>query len=275
MIYTEFLGFTCFILIGMSLGLLGGGGSILTLPTLVYVLGISPLISSTYSLFIVGIVSLIGAIHYIYKRQVHYLSAIVFAVPALIFVSITRLYLKSTSLLITNHPGIFLKDQNFFIMLLFVGLIIWSGISMMTKNRSSEFYNQLPLIQRYSILSLSGAIIGVLTGVVGIGGGFLIVPSLVLLINLPMSTAVGTSLIIITLKSLIGFVIDLKGVDIDWPFLIFFSLMGIIGIGLGTYLSPHIEEIRLKKYVGWFMLCIGLGIILKEVFSQSYIIKQI
>ncbi|MEP7323543.1 MAG: sulfite exporter TauE/SafE family protein [Saprospiraceae bacterium] len=275
MIYNEILGFTCFILIGMSLGLLGGGGSIFTLPTLVYVLGISPLISSTYSLFIVGIISMTGAIHYIRKRQVHYLSAILFAIPALIFVSITRHYLKTSSIQIDYHPGIFLKNQNFLIMLLFAGLIIWAGFSMITRNKNKEFYHQRPLIQRYGMLSISGAIIGALTGVVGIGGGFLIVPVLVLLINLPMNIAVGTSLIIIALKSLIGFVIDLKAVDIDWSFLIFFSLMGIIGIGLGTYLSPHIEEIRLKKYVGWFMLCLGISILFKEIFLQSHSIQQI
>jgi uncharacterized membrane protein YfcA len=227
----------------------------LTLPVLVYLIGLDPIQSSSYSLFIVGVTSLVGAIQYLRAKQVDYRAGLAFVVPSMIAVYLSRLYL--TALV----PGSF-------IMLLFAAFMFIASWSMI---RSQQYNNVSEAATNYWTMVLSGLIIGVLTGLVGAGGGFLIVPTLVLLTRLPMKTAVGTSLFIIAIKSLFGFAGDYTHIDINWYFLAPFTLLAVIGIALGTHLSPRISNASLKKAFGWVILVVGAGIFYKELIIKLII----
>ena len=263
----QVFGYSASILIGVSLGLIGGGGSILTLPVLVYLLGFSPVLSTAYSLFIVGITSLVGSADYMRKGLVNYQAALVFAIPSFISVFFTRKYLVPAipdSLLTLMGFEI---TKNVGIMLFFALVMLAASYSMITNKKKANNESQ-ELRFNYPLIGLEGAIVGILTGVVGAGGGFLIIPALVLLARLPMKMAVGTSLLIIAAKSLVGFMGDVSNIEIDWVFLWQFTALSVVGIFIGTYISRFIEGEKLKKSFGWFVLVMGIYIISKEIFIK-------
>ncbi len=245
------LGFVSSVCIGMSLGLIGGGGSMLTMPVLVYLFGISPAVSSSYSLFVVGVTSLVGAMHYLRTRQVDYKSALVVVVPLMFAVYLSRIYLIEVV-------------SGSLIMLLFAVFMLLSSYSMIRDQKFIPTFSQPGFLQ----MAICGIMIGTLTGLVGAGGGFLIIPALVLLARLPMRTAVGTSLFIIAIKSLLGFVGDYTHIDVNWSFLLSFTLLAVIGIAVGTHLSPRVSNANLKRSFGWAMFVIGVGIFFKELIIQ-------
>lgn len=266
----EIIGFFSAAVIGISLGLIGGGGSILTVPVLVYLLGISPVTATAYSLFIVGFSSLVGGLSYAKKGLVNYKTGIVFTIPAFISVYLTRLLLVPAlpdtwftigGLEITKSIGI---------MVIFALLMIAASYSMIKDRKAldKELKNvDAPQKFNYPLIIIEGLVVGALTGLVGAGGGFLIIPALVILAKLPMKEAVGTSLLIIAAKSLIGFIGDIQsGGDIDWIFLIIFTSIAGAGIFIGTYLSNMIDGKKLKKGFGWFVLIMGSVMIYKELF---------
>lgn len=260
----EYVGFLSAILIGISLGLIGSGGSILTVPVLVYLMAIDPVNATAYSLFIVGVTSLIGAIFYYQKDLINFSAAVVFAIPALIAVFLTRYYLVPSIPDELFSVGEFLVTKQIFIMLFFALLMFLAAISMI-KNRVEEDLD-CEIDFNYPMIVIEGAIVGVLTGLVGAGGGFLIIPALVILARLPMKMAVGTSLIIIAAKSLIGFLGDLGAkTELDWSILIIFSVFAILGIFIGSYLSKHISSKKLKPAFGWFVMIMSVYIIIKEI----------
>ena len=251
------------LIIGIVLGLIGGGGSILTVPVLVYLLNINPVTATAYSLFIVGTTSLVGAFRNAQNKMIVYNIAILFSIPSFIGVFFTRKYI------IPNLPDIFfiIKDIPFtkemFIMLFFSILLVFSAYFLIKEKR--YVINQSYKKNVFIIIVLEGLIIGVFTGIVGAGGGFLIVPALVLLLNIPMKKAVATSLLIISIKSLLGFIGDLTSIEIDWELLVFFTLISIIGIVLGVFLNKYVNEIKLKKGFGYFLLIMSFYIVLKEI----------
>jgi len=260
----EILGYAGAFAMGMTLGLIGGGGSILTVPVLVYLFSVDAVLATAYSLFIVGSTSLIGSFTHMKLGNIHWMTALVFGFPSIISVYFTRAVLvpmipdpiaQIGSLDLTKSVGLLLL---FAVIML---LASWSMIRKQTKKTESGEeveYN-------YPIILLEGAIVGVVTGLVGAGGGFLIIPALVVLAKLPMKKAVGTSLIIIAAKSLIGFTGDLHGQEsIDWRFLLIFTSIAILGIVTGSVLSKRISGDKLKPAFGWFVLCMGVYIIVKE-----------
>jgi uncharacterized protein len=259
------LGFLSSVFIGISLGLIGGGGSILTLPVLVYMLGFSPVLSTAYSLFIVGTTSLVGSVNYMRKSLVNYRAAIVFAIPSFISVFLTRKYLVPAIPDSLFTVGGFEVTKSIGIMLFFAFIMLAASYSMISDNKKKNCDDDTELNFNYPIIGLEGALVGVLTGIVGAGGGFLIIPALVLLARLPMKMAVGTSLLIIAAKSLIGFLGDVSNLTIDWFFLIQFTSFSVVGIFIGSYLSKFIEGEKLKKGFGWFVLAMGIYIIIKEM----------
>lgn len=269
----ELLGFLFALLIGLSLGIIGGGGSILTVPVLVYVMGYNPVNATAYSLFVVGVTSLAGAVSYYKKNLLCYRAAIVFSLPSFLAVYLTRHYLVP---LIPEHIvdiHDFVVTKEILIMLLFSTLMIVSAYSMIRKNKAASIedkpFSPDQIRFNYPLIAIEGVVVGALTGLVGAGGGFLIVPALVLLVGLPMKVAIGTSLLIIATKSLIGFAGDLQaGMLIDWISLLSFTLVALAGIAIGIYYSKNIQSDKLKPVFGWFTLILGILIMTKEIFFQ-------
>lgn len=264
----EIFGFSASILIGVSLGLIGGGGSILTLPVLVYLLGINPVLSTAYSLFVVGTTSLVGSFNFMRKGLVNYKAALVFALPSFTTVFLTRKYLVPAIPDSLFSIGSFEITKNIGIMIFFALVMLAASYSMIKDKKTNNNEDTGEVKFNYPMIALEGAVVGVLTGIVGAGGGFLIIPALVLLAHLPMKMAVGTSLLIIAAKSLIGFIGDLSNVAVDWSFLMEFTALSVLGIFVGSYLSKFIAGDKLKKAFGWFVLMMGVYIITKEVFFK-------
>ncbi len=261
------IGFAAAIVIGISLGLIGGGGSILTVPVLVYILGVNPVLATAYSLFVVGSTSLVGAATYMKKGLVNYKTALVFAIPSFIAVFLTRKFLVPAlpDPLFTLGEAIITK--NIGIMIFFALIMLAASYSMIFAKKCVDCDEGEPIVFNFPMIALEGSVVGVITGIVGAGGGFLIIPALVLLAKLPMKMAVGTSLLIIAAKSLIGFLGDLSTQAIDWQLLLIFTALSIVGIFIGSALSKKINEKVLKTGFGWFVLIMGIYIITKELLA--------
>lgn len=261
----QILGYIGALVVGLVLGLIGGGGSILTVPILVYLIGLNPVTATAYSLFVVGTTSLFGAIQNYRNKMVDLRTAIVFSIPAFIAVYLTRRYLVPAipDSLFTIFD--FEITKNIFIMIFFAIIMLLASISMIKTNKKT-IATEEKVKYNIPLIIVEGVVVGALTGIVGAGGGFLIIPALVLLAKLPMKLAVGTSLVIISAKSLIGFLGDVQNLTIDWTFLIIFTLLSIIGILIGVYATKFISGEKLKKGFGWFTLLMALYIIYKELF---------
>ena len=260
------IGFAAAILIGVSLGLIGGGGSILTVPVLVYILGIDPVLATAYSLFVVGSTSLVGAGTYMKKGLVNYKTALVFAIPSFIAVFLTRKFLVPALPDPLFSIGEAMITKNIGIMVFFALIMLAASYSMI-RGKKGESEEEEEVKFNLPMIALEGSVVGVITGIVGAGGGFLIIPALVLLAKLPMKMAVGTSLLIIAAKSLIGFLGDLSSQTIDWQLLLIFTGLSIVGIFIGSALSKKINEKVLKTGFGWFVLLMGIYIITKELLA--------
>ncbi len=266
----EYIGYFASILIGVALGLIGGGGSILTVPVLVYLFPIEPVVATAYSLFIVGLTSSIGSIDYFKKGLVNIKTAIVFGIPSIIAVFTTRALIVPAIPKEVFTIGDFIVTKSILIMLLFAILMIAASYSMIKKDKKTKYdVKEEEQKFNYPLILIEGAVVGILTGLVGAGGGFLIIPALVILSKLSMKEAVGTSLVIIAAKSLIGFFGEGSETAIDWQFLFTISAFAIIGIFIGTALSKKIDGAKLKPAFGWFVLVMGIYIITKELFFSK------
>lgn len=261
------LGYMSAILVGISLGLIGGGGSILTVPALVYLFDVSAVHATAYSLFIVGLTSLYGAVKFAKAGLIHGKTTVIFAIPSLISVYLTRL------LVVPAIPDPVLNISNItvskdaFLLLFFAGVMLLAAVSMIRGRKDNDSNGDLNY--RYGFIAIEGAVVGLITGLVGAGGGFLIIPALVLLVGLPMKQAVATSLAIIAVKSLFGFIGDLQNLagQIDWSLLTAFSVLSLFGIVLGAMMSKKIPGEKLKKGFGYFVLFFAFFMIYKEGFS--------
>ncbi len=262
----EIIGYVASVLIGLSLGLIGGGGSILTVPVLVYLFGVNPIMATAYSLFIVGATSLVGVFPKYKKGDVNLKTAIIFGIPSIIAVYATRRFLVPA---IPNEGfsiGNLLITKSIMIMLLFAILMVFASYSMIIKKSKKDNKEEGEQKFNYPMILVEGTVVGVLTGLVGAGGGFLIIPALVLFSKLPMKQAVGTSLLIIAAKSLFGFLGDISTQSMDWKLLLTVTLLAVIGIFIGNKLSHKISGEKLKAGFGWFVLFMGIYIIIKELF---------
>jgi uncharacterized membrane protein YfcA len=261
------LGFVLAILVGVSLGLIGSGGSILTVPILVYVMGVDPVLATAYSLFIVGATALIGGIQNARDGRVDFKTALIFGIPSIIAVYITRAYLVPVIPESVFTLFDFEVTKPIFLMVIFAIVMVAASITMIKPQKNKQLGEEIPMSYNYPMILLEGSVVGVLTGLVGAGGGFLIIPALVLLAKMPMKKAVGTSLFIIAAKSLIGFTGDLKGTEvIDWKLLLLFTTASVFGIVIGILLAKKIPGEKLKTSFGWFVLVMGIYIIVKELF---------
>lgn len=264
----EILGYITAILIGISLGMVGSGGSILTVPVLVYLMSINPSLATTSSLFIVGTTSLVGGLRAYSKKFVDFRAVTEFGIPSIFSIFITRHYVFPAIPEKIFSIGQFVIYKDMFLMVVFAILMLIASLSMIRKKEEvsdeNELENSYP--NKSMLIMLLGLVVGVITGLLGAGGGFLIIPSLVLLLKLPMKKAVGTSLLIIAINSLFGFLFSLKQFEFNWPMLLIFTGLAIIGIFVGSKFAEKISSRQLKKGFGWFILAMGLYIITNELF---------
>ncbi|MFB0939196.1 MAG: sulfite exporter TauE/SafE family protein [Urechidicola sp.] len=258
------LGYVGALFIGVILGLIGGGGSILTVPVLVYLLYMNPIIATAYSLFIVGVSSLFGAIKNIQKGLVDFRTAIVFSIPAFIAVYSTRKFIVPRIPEKLFSVGDYEVTRDLGIMVFFAMIMLLASFSMIFIKREDVNEKETIVKYNYPMITIEGLVVGIITGLIGAGGGFLIIPALVLLAKLPMKKAVATSLLIIAIKSLIGFIGDVENLEIDWNFLLTFTSISVVGMFIGIYLNKFIDGKKLKKAFGWFVFIMGIYIIIKE-----------
>ena len=257
----EILGYVGALFIGLVLGLTGGGGSILTVPILVYLMSINPVTATAYSLFIVGTTSTFGAIQNYRKNLVDIKNGFIFAIPSFIAVYLTRKFI------VPRIPEIIIESpilitKNTFLMLFFAVIMIFGALSVL-KKKSQDNNNEEK--RNLILIGIQTFTIGIIIGLVGAGGGFLIIPSLILFAKLPMRKAVGTSLFIIAMNSLVGFIGDVQNLEIDWVFLLTFSAISVVGIFIGMYLTKYTNESQLKKIFAYFVLVMATIILLKEM----------
>ena len=265
----EIIGYLASILIGISLGLIGSGGSILTVPLLVYFFQVSPLLATTYSLAIVGLSSIAGVISRLKQKLVDFKTILVFGLPSIVGVFLARKFiLPAIPELIYDGPAI-LVTKSHFIMLFFATLMLIAALSMILGKNKKEEEGVLPVYGLSLILVGFGE--GSLTGIVGAGGGFLIIPALVILAKLSMKKAIATSLVIISIKSLVGFTGDLLHTSVDWNFLSKIILLATAGIITGNYLNKKMEGAKLKKGFGYFVLIMSLIIFIEQFFFSNLI----
>jgi uncharacterized membrane protein YfcA len=263
----DIVGFVLATIVGLSLGLIGSGGSILTVPILVYVMGVDPVLATAYSLFIVGATSLVGGVQSSLHKNVDFKTVLVFGLPSIAAVYATRMWLVPHIPGELFSVGSFVVTKSVGLMFLFALVMIFASVSMILPSMDNAVVENIPLSYNYPIILLEGALVGMLTGLVGAGGGFLIIPALVLLAKMPMKLAVGTSLFIIAAKSLIGFIGDLQGSQvIDWKLLGAFTAFAVAGVVIGLLFSKRIHGEKLKRGFGWFVLVMGIYIVVKEIF---------
>jgi uncharacterized membrane protein YfcA len=254
----ETIGYAASLVMGLSLGMIGGGGSILTVPILVYLFAIHPVLATAYSLFIVGLTALVGGIGYLKKGEVDLKTGFLFAVPSFIGVYATRAFVlpRVPDQIVTL--GSMTVTKPLLIMLVFAVLMVLASISMIRGRKPKTEAKELSAAAKVGLIGLEGLVVGTITGFVGAGGGFLIIPALVVLVGLPMKKAVGTSLFIIAAKSLIGFTGDLQHQPtIDWKLLLIISGIAVVGLVGGMLLSRKLSEAALKKGFGYFVLIMG------------------
>lgn len=259
----EIAGYIASVMIGISLGLIGGGGSILTVPVLVYLFGISPLLATSYSLFVVGTTSLVGAYNNWRQGAISLRTVGLFGLTSIATVFLTREVIVHAIPQHLFYIGSFDVTLSLLTMVLFAALMVVAGFSMVSAAKTSEA--KKPVHNRQFTLLLYGVGVGLITGFLGAGGGFLIIPALVLLVGLPMKKAIGTSLMIIALNSSIGFLGDLHHLHINWPFLLSISAVAILGIFIGGRLGKKLPGSGLRRAFGWFVLAMGIIILFMEM----------
>lgn len=267
----EIIGYITIIIAGISLGLIGAGGGILTVPILVYLFGINPVLATAYSLFLVGFTSFVGVVPKYLTKNISFKTALIFGIPSMISVFLTRKYILPVIPQTIFENGGFVVSKSLFLMVIFAVLMIFASRSMLKKrNNNIDSQNSNTTINPIFV-SLLGFFEGIITGLVGAGGGFIIIPILTLLAKLDIKKAIGTSLLIVAVKSLIGSLGDVFSgyLEIDWKFLILITSLSIFGMFIGNALSKRIDGSKLKSGFGRFLLIMGVYILVKEVFFRE------
>jgi uncharacterized membrane protein YfcA len=258
----EIIGYIASVCIGLILGLLGGGGSILSIPILVYLFHIDAVLASAYSLFIVGVTSFVGAVPKYKEHLVNIRTGLLFGIPSIISIFVTRKWIVPSIPDILYQSDSAIITKRVLLLSLFAVLMILASVSMIRNKKDLQRDDDRT---RTFLVLIEGILIGFLTGLVGAGGGFLIIPALILLTGLPFKTAVGTSLFIIAINSLMGFLGDVLNYAMDWSFLLSITSLAVIGILIGNKLSASISAVKLRKAFGWFVLTMGCWILIREV----------
>lgn len=271
----EILGYAAAVLMGAVLGLIGGGGSILTVPILVYLFGVPPVLATAYSLFIVGLTSIFGILPYLRTGQVQVKTGILFSIPAMTGVFVARKFVVPIVPEKLLALGSFVLTKDMALMGLFAVMMVAASFSMIRSrpavNHAEAAEKPAPsALNKALMVAIEGLVVGLLTGLVGAGGGFLVIPVLVIFAGLEMKAAVATSLLVISLKSLVGFLGDLGSQPMDWFFLGGFSVFTIVGALLGGWASKYVPSDKLKPAFGWFVLLMGVFILLNTGLNSGH-----
>ncbi|MGV9004544.1 sulfite exporter TauE/SafE family protein [Flavobacterium sp.] len=255
------------VLVGISLGLIGSGGSILSVPIFTYIMGIEPVLATAYSLFAVGSTALFGGIQKAKQNLVDFKKVFLFGVPTVIAVFTTRKFIVPAIPDLIFDNDLFSLHKSVLIMLVFAMVMILAAVRMIKPIEEMELISEEKL--NYRAIFFQGLVIGLVAGFVGAGGGFLIIPALLLLAKTPMKKAIGTSLFIVAFQSLIGFLGDVSSnAAIEWKLLLMFTFCSIIGVIIGNIFSKKVTPSKLKTGFGYFVLVMGIYIIIKEVFLK-------
>lgn len=262
----EIIGYIASIFIGISLGLIGSGGSILTVPVLVYLFAVDPVVATSYSLFIVGLTSAVGSFSYLKRKMLNGKVIAMFGIPSIISVILTRNFVVPAIPAYIGTIGSLHITKDLLLLLLFALLMTGAAYGMIKNRKRIPVQNtgETESSLNISLLIGHGLFIGFITGLIGAGGGFLIIPALVMLLKIPMKDAVGNSLVIIAANSFIGFFNSHNHDDINWRLLFTIAALAITGIFIGIRLSKNIDGNKLKPAFGWFILAMGLYIIIRE-----------
>lgn len=260
----EIIAYFLALFVGISLGLIGSGGSILSIPVLVYVLHIEPVLATSYSLFTVGVTALIGGIQKVNQKLVDFKKVFLFGIPTVTSVFLTRLFIvpkiPKTIFLFFNLS----ISKSVLILLVFALIMIFASLKMIFPLKTEKTNDVSKL--NYPKIVFQALLIGFIAGFVGAGGGFLLIPALVFLAKTPMKTAIGTSLFIVATQSILGFMGDYNSFNlINWSLLLKFSIFTIVGLFIGNQLSKKIAGEKLKTGFGYFVLLMGIYIIIKEL----------
>jgi hypothetical protein len=266
----EIAGYITAVLIGIVLGMMGGGGSILTVPVLVYLFHLPPLTATTYSLFIVGATSLAGGTRAYIKKMVDFKAVSEFGIPSIFSIFVTRHFLLPAVPEKIFSIGNLDITRDILLMVVFALLmLVASGFMLFDSEDENARYLKQNRHGKILPLALWGLFIGFITGMLGAGGGFLIIPALILFVKLRMKTAIGTSLVIIAINSIFGFLFSLKETPLDWKILTLFTLLAIVGIYIGSVFAEKVPGERLKKWFGWLVALTALYIIVRELFLTT------
>lgn len=261
----EYFGYTGAVCIGLILGLTGAGGSILTVPILVYLMGLDPILATGYSLFVVGTTSAFGTVNNIRKGIVDIKTALIYATPSFTAVFLTRKFIVPSIPETIFESGNNSVSKGGFLMMMFAIVMLFVAVSMLRKKETTPDPESKNPNIGFAVIRMF--FVGILIGMVGAGGGFLFIPVLVFVAKLPMRKAVATSLLIIALNSLIGFMGDIANYAIDWTFLLAFTSLSVIGIYIGLYLSKSVNDSQLRKGFATFVIGFAIFIITRELLT--------
>ena len=259
----EIVGYFLLIAVGLSLGMIGGGGSVLSVPILIYLFSLDVVVASAYSLFIVGSTSLVGVVLKQHERLVDITSAVRLGIPSLLATFVARKWIVCNIPDLVAQIGEYQLTKRGLILVVFASLVILSSLLMIRKKSHSDSVQHRGA--HLFVVILTGIFVGLFSGIVGIGGGFLILPALVLLLGLPFHIAVGTTLLIITVNSLLGFAGDVTNYPVDWVFLLSVTSLAVLGVFVGNSLNAHVSGSQLKKAFGWFTIVAGVTILITEL----------
>ena len=255
------IGYTLAVVIGCALGMVGGGGSILVIPVLVFFFKIDPSLATTYSLFIVGLSALCGSSTQWKEGNISFRAVAQFGIPSVIVLFVVRRWLLPAVPAVLFHSGGVAVSKSLLVMLVFTSLMLTVGYTMIRQKK----YAPGESVKRPRLF-VQGALTGAVTGFIGIGGGFIIVPSLVLFAGLPMRKAIGTSLVIISINCAVGILSNFSTTaSLNYPFLLRFAVLTVIGILLGSWAIKHIPDNNLKPVFGWIILGMGFFMVVRLI----------
>jgi uncharacterized membrane protein YfcA len=264
----HILGYLGALLTGVILGLLGGGGALLSIPVLVYLFHIEPQLATSYSLILIGITATSGAYQNIRKKQVDYNAALYYGIPSVIAVyTVRRWVMPNLPKVIFSLDG-YAVDKNLFILVI-LAIVMFAAAYKMITAKPNDTQDEDHKVDHLE-LAFFAILIGSFLGLVGAGGGFLMVPALIYFANVHTKKAIGTSLLLVAVNSFIGFLGDMRSnVSIDWKFFAIFACFSVAGVFIGHYLTNYIHNDKLKKSFGWFILVTAIFIVVKE-FTARY-----